>query len=234
MSPTESASGLGGLWVGISGAVPTPEEREAQQCSELDILMTVRRLAERIFTLGGRIVYGSHPTFTPIIESVALGMFPTPQTERVMMLVAPRYLFLPDALLTWDDFRTRHERYAVIEPIGTRTTAEDPALKKLRETLAEQADALVCIGGRPPRNNRIAGIEQEANFVRNAGKPLYLLGWAGGHARKLFEEQRASYLPALEKNQLNKAENEKLGRDCSIGESVRLVIEGLSRLAANR
>ena len=59
--------------------------------------MTVRRLVQRVFECGGRVVYGSHPTFTPIIESIALGMFGTGQRDRVTMLVARRYFYLPEA-----------------------------------------------------------------------------------------------------------------------------------------
>ena len=88
MIASGSAGASAALSVGFSGMIPTPDERKEQGCSELDILMTVRRLVQRIFELGGRVVYGSHPTFTPIIESIALGMFGTGQRDRVTMLVA--------------------------------------------------------------------------------------------------------------------------------------------------
>jgi hypothetical protein len=233
MSISGSAGALSGLCIGISGAVPTPEERQEQRCSELDILMTVRRLVERIFALDGRIVYGSHPTFTPIIESVALGMFGPGQHDRVTMLVAPRFFFIPEALHTWDEFADRHRHYAVVEPIGTPHMDRQPALDLLREALAAQADALVCIGGKSYRDI-IPGVEQEATLARKAGKPLYLLGWAGGHTRTLFERDYALNLQALGNNQLSNSENEKLCRECSISESVNLVIKGLSKIQANR
>ena len=106
----------------------------------------------------------------------------------------------------------------------------------LREALAAQADALVCIGGRSNREDphEIPGVQQEADLARKAGKPLYLMGWVGGYTRTLFDRDFASNLPALHNNHLDDLENEKLGRDCSISESVSLAIKGLLSIQAAR
>jgi hypothetical protein len=236
MNSSGTASALGDLTVGFSGMVPTPEERQEQGCSELDILMTVRRLTQRIFELGGRVVYGSHPTFTPIIESVALGMFGTNRPEHVTMLVARRYFHLPESLVSEEAYQARHGRYAAVQWIGTAQMDRQPALEMLRETLADKADALICIGGRsnPTNPGEVPGVQQEAELARRAGKPLYLLGWVGGYTRTLFDREFASNLPALRDNHLDDSENEKLGRQSSIAETVGLVIKGLLSIRAAR
>ena len=107
---------------------------------------------------------------------------------------------------------------------------------QLREALAAQADALVCIGGRSNREDphEIPGVQQEADLARQAGKPLYLLGWVGGYTRTLFDRDFASKLAELRNNHLDDQENEKLGRDCSIPESVSLVMKGLLSIQAAR
>ena len=81
--------------------------------------------------------------------------------------------------------------------IGTPHMERKPALDELREALAAQADALVCIGGRSNREDphEIPGVQQEADLARKAGKPLYLLGWVGGYTRTLFDRDFASEPP---------------------------------------
>ena len=54
--------------IGISGAVPDREDW-SEPAMDRGILEFVALFSGIVFKYGGRIVHGSHPTFTPIIAS---------------------------------------------------------------------------------------------------------------------------------------------------------------------
>jgi SLOG cluster2 len=213
--------------LGISGAVPEPEVLEEHKASSSDIHLTVRRIAERALADGHAIVYGSHPTFTPIIEDVALqqGLGPD-QRRRVKMFVAKRY-FTPEE---WQVYRDRHARYSEVEPIGDFNTAADQALRELRDRMVGEMDAMVCIGGKLHRDNKGTkpGVEEEYERAirRDPPIPIYLLGGPGGCTRQLYDRHD----PPKTSNGLNEDENRRLGESAQAWDAVELVFKGLSNL----
>jgi hypothetical protein len=109
----------GEFHIGISGAVPEPEVLRKHKAGSSDSHLSARRIVERAVAQGYVIVYGSHPTFTPIIEEAAL-LNPRPaQKKLVHMFVAKRY-FTPTE---WEDYFQKHLRYAKVEVICDFETA---------------------------------------------------------------------------------------------------------------
>jgi hypothetical protein len=217
--------------VGISGAVPDPHEMEKYGGNYRLIHLMVRRIVERVLEEDGNITYGSHPTFTPIIESVVTRMSGANQTKRVKrvrMFVAKRF-FAEEA--EWKNFYSRHNAYAMVKPVGQFDTERDPALTQLRKRMINNADALICIGGRFHADDPKAkpGVGQEVEIALRKQIPVYLVGICGGYTRHLYEQELASDANLL-RNKLSQTDNEALAKSADIWEAVNLILKGLTRI----
>ena len=215
-----------GLRIGLSGAVPEPEVLRDHGASSADIHLTVRRLVERALAQSDRIVYGSHPTFTPIIEEVASRRLRPDLDPRVMMFVAVRY-FSP---VDWEDYHQRHAHYAHVVPIGDFGTPVDDALHALRDAMVAEFDAMICIGGKLHRDERNAkpGVleEYERAVKRSPPIPIFLLGGFGGCTREIYEHRQ----PELVSNGLDAEEIRRLGETSQVWDAVELVFKGLDKI----
>lgn len=234
MQDAASGGRLAGICVGISGAVPAPKER--QKCGEVLIHNTLRRLVERILTAEGNIVYGSHPTFTDVIEGVAEGLFAEkPQPGRIRMYVGRRFFHPqpgtdePDPLMTEQDYEAKHRQFAELEWVGPPKGNRQEVLDELREGFISAAHALVCIGGKGSRQGIVPGVGQEAEIALHKGKPVFLMAWAGGYTETLYRDWRSGSRPRTW-NSLSDAENELLSDPGHASDSVDMVLEGLSRI----
>jgi 1,4-alpha-glucan branching enzyme len=227
------------MTVGLSGAMPDLADLTAHRWSELDIRTTVVYLVEGILKRGGRIIHGNHPTYRPLIEATA-GAEPGlwPDVKPVRMLVVAPYLKHGEA----DRLVAAHAGYADIEMVGPPpeqwALAGDAAaaevagplrkasLQKMREQMAGEADALVCVGGKGPRPGITPGVQVEAALVAARQKPVYVASALGGFARRVYE---TGALPEANKsnNGLTPAENEQLAAEGDPAEVARLVLKGL-------
>jgi hypothetical protein len=214
------------LRLGISGAVPEPEVLRDHKASSSDIHLTVRRIAERAMAQGDVVVYGSHPTFTTIIEEAALQGFRPDLNRRVHMFVAKRY-FTPEE---WEDYYQRHARYAHVEPIGDFNTPVDQALGELRDRMVREFDAMICIGGKLHRDTKGTkpGVEEEyKRALRHEPPiPIYLLGGPGGCTREIYDRRDSHEMT----NGLDDEDNRRLGESAQAWDSVELVFKGLNNL----
>jgi hypothetical protein len=219
---------LYGLKVGISGAVPLLAELRKYGGSELDIHFMLRRLVERVLGEDGSIVYGSHPTFTPIIETVAPGLVGANQVGRVIMFVARHFFPKPEK---WDNFFSRHSAYATVEPIGSYDMPRNSALTEMRREMIWQTDALVCIGGKFHEDDTAnqPGVEEEFGIAQKRAIPIYLIGTCGGYTRKLYEDRFADK-PTMLRNHLTNIENEALAKSADVWDAIDLVMKGLGRI----
>ena len=132
---------------------------------------------------GGRIIFGGHLTFTPIIVGTArqLGV----PAERVTLFQS-RY-FVTDAAL--DEHRPFVEVVA-LEPVGDD---RDASLTAMRRAMVDAgADALVAIGGRTAeRGLHRPGIDEEIDLARERGVRIFLVGEPGGRAAELAADEAA-------------------------------------------
>ena len=224
-------SKLQGMRVVIMGSLPDPAELSSHGVSERDLLLLLTRLVERVIKEGGLIVHGGHPTFTPVIESVARRMA-APNQEKSVVLYVMRRFFPNDQR---DDFLTRHEAYATVVVTGTPEDERENALAQFREAMLDGAEALVAIGGRTRSTVGAirTGLEEQVDFALQKLLPIYLVGGFGGTARQLFEERFALDSTPL-RNALGAEENRLLARDTDIWELADLILKGLAFDRASR
>lgn len=217
---------LDGMVIGLSGSVPSRDERAKYGCSDFDIHQVVQQLVTEIFAQGGRITFGAHPTFVPIIERVASSM-PGPRRDAlVRMFVARRFFDHPSQV---EDYEARHRSYCTLAWIGEHDTPRKPALDELRRKMIDQAEALVCVGGllHEDEPDVEPGVKQELEFALAKQIPIYLLGCFYGYTRWIYEDRFAAD-PSPLRNHLSPEENHVLGTQADVWTSVPLVLKGLA------
>lgn len=162
-----------------------------------------------VFAVGGRLVFGGHPSITPLIMMVAEEYLPEDIAERrelrgegratVIAYQSESFRFAtPQSTRNLEEWGLGELRWVEESGDKPRFTAEgtlihgsgDLALQRMREEMFEETKpvAAIFIGG-------MEGIEQEATMFRRAceGHPLYFIGAPGGAARNLAETQRADF-----------------------------------------
>ena len=165
---------LKGMKVFFSASVPECLENQAQE-KLVDLMV----LARWLFAAGGEIVYGGHPSITPVIHQCAqqTGV----SSNRIHLFQLRRFRHMaPEEI--WDP-----EVFSKIHWIGDgdRSLAEE--LGTMRDAMAEASHAAVFMGGkRGP-----GGIRDEyERFLSRHGtrRPMYLLGFLDGLSKDLIEE----------------------------------------------
>jgi hypothetical protein len=222
MSVESKTEPLSGIRVGISGAVPGANERQTHRYCESSIHDFIARLVFRIFEAGGSIVYGSHPTFTDVIDGVASRFFsPNRQPDRISMYVGRRFFHSqPEStdpeekhpLLASEVYEKMHQPFATIKWIGKPNDSREDTLKELRKDFVAEAQALICIGGKSQRPGKgPPGIHDEAWEAVKGQKPVFLIARYGGYTRTLYEEwKRKNMLSTNLNNGLTEQENATL------------------------
>jgi hypothetical protein len=129
--------------------------------------------------LGGSIVFGGHPTFTPLIVEAA--RLVVGETARDLVTVYQSEWFAAPAAL--------QELAAQVTVVPT-TRAADRAgsLTAMRTAMIRpaSADAVLAIGGRTHEGGKhTPGIDEEIRLARAAQLPVHLLGATGGRAAEL-------------------------------------------------
>src|SRR5262249_46318629 len=105
----------------------------------------------------------------------------------------------------------------------------DKSLNILRDTLVEQSNTFVAVGGKWWEvAASIAGVPREVELARGKHLPLFLLGDLGGSLRAYLQEQPELFRQC--KNGLTEAQNQELA---AIGDPIELasrICEQLARL----
>jgi hypothetical protein len=221
-----SAKPLKGLRVGISGAVP---EREFWKLPDTDraILLFVAQLSGLVFKLGGRVVHGSHPSFTPVIARQAERFAMSTQHDTSLTLLTSRLWPIDQ------DFLVRSSRVAdiILTPKIGRGDCSDAktrndSLTALRLTLAHEVNVLVAVGGKLHRgaaNN--PGVLEELSIARWRGAPCFVVASLGGFAGELDPTIVGQFSSG---NELDEVQSQDLiRRDTDIEATVGLLIAHL-------
>lgn len=158
----------------------------------------------------GRLVFGGHPTVTPLVQRVARDF----GEKRVELYQLAKYreeagpeVYEPEFVLHW---------------------VESDDLAPMREAMAEQARAAVFIGGRKAKNiGGIPGIRDEyRRFLdHHPDGPVYVLGLLDGEAGRLIEEMGDRPEP----NRLEPREQEALHRTTNVDLAASLILADLRR-----
>lgn len=190
---------LHGLRVGLSGAIPETAEWEGRAL-DWEILNAVSTLADTVFSGGGHLVHGAHPTFAPRILSLAepyarergapvvtfvlSGLFR--QEHLAQQLSDARYRDVLELVIVDPVYPPGHEGGDASDP-----EVRNASLTAMRERLIEGLDALVVIGGKRWRGSpNKPGILEEVELARARGIPCYPLGGLGGMAAELVDDPR--------------------------------------------
>jgi hypothetical protein len=160
----------------------------------------------------------------------------TPGIKPVKMHVVGPYVTELEA----EVLRREHEHYAEIEfvgPFATPNWSADSAaaqrmswLQEMREKLAADVDAMVCIGGRGVRPDvPRPGVQVEASLAVLASKPLYLAAALGGFAQHL-DYQHVLPEPEKRRNGLLSEDNAALAQQADPSRITELILKGLENV----
>ena len=203
---------LDGKFVFLSASFPSRERapRYYESADPDEITQAIVAACRAVLSANGRLVFGGHPTVTPLVMMVAEEYLPRSVEERLQIreqnqtLVTAYQLesfrpVLPVSTRRLDEWGLG--RLCWIEPGEAERPRFSPAgtlvhgsaqegLHLMRERmLAEtQAAAGIFIGG-------MEGIHDEARLFREVlpGRPLYFIGAPGGAARELAAEGPTSF-----------------------------------------
>jgi len=218
---TDSRNGdLGGLRVLLSASIP---EGVAGTPGAQDLYSAVAVLTRRILAAGGHLVFGGHPSVTPLILRAAAAVDRGPAAVTLYQAInfrdqAPAEVHDPSLFpnLHW---------------VGDPAAGIPENLSALREAMALDSAAAVLIGGRGEASlTREPGLREEYRRFRahHPGGPVYLVGLLGGEARRMAQEAAAGTL--AEPNGLD----EESRREVRFGRNLDLIGPAIARDLAGR
>lgn len=188
---------LTGLRIWLSGAVPESEAEnpsieepiETWKGSRLDygILGFVQEFSSLVFKLGGEIIHGCHPSFTPILLQQARKFQVGENKGRKLRLAVSNYFRSESSANDWERWQLDAD-LEIIPETSFDESQRDPSLTLLRERMASQCNAFVAIGGLwwagvPGR----AGIPKEFELAKSKQVPCFILGGFGGASKSYIE-----------------------------------------------
>jgi hypothetical protein len=227
----EKAAGLDslvGFEIGISGAVPE-RSRWTEPALDRAILEFISVFSALVIKYGGRIIHGSHPTFTPVIveqsRNFAQGSSQKPVTLWISELWADtpenqefcHYLDFTEIFVTKrvgsgnsDDFETRNN-----------------SLTLMRRHLVKSMNAMVSIGGLFHEDSEIKpGVLEEIELATSCGIPCFLIGGMGGMTARLARD--SEWLSKVN-NGLPDEQNRELLATNDIASCVSIILDHLIR-----
>jgi hypothetical protein len=195
----------------LAGSVPDREGFERVPEAPFVVEQAVVALARAVFAEEGKIVFGAHPSISPLVAAVAseyaLAQTGEAKNRRVRIYQSRAFSkVLPDE--TWDMCRfgfadlvwteaKNGEEYRPGEPASLKCPQ---SLKHMRESLIEDCKprAMVVIGG-------MQGVIEEADLYRkfcesnpNLRLEIFTAAYTGGVAKRLVKEDTSRFLTVLE------------------------------------
>lgn len=146
----------------ISGAFPDYDEIYKNSLTEAVIIY-----ARQIIQSGYTLVFGSHPTFQPIIFDIGK-LYSSDVTYSIEMHMDKTYASKYNLDLL-------HTKCHLILSDG---------LQKMRENMIcrEKAEMLICLGGKIKKDSLLQGVDIEVELARKCGIPVALVGTVGGRS----------------------------------------------------
>lgn len=195
-----SKTTLRGRTIFLSASVPTPDRGfERIEDAAFEIEQAVISLARSIFSAGGTLVFGGHPSISPLVAMVAGEYQPaflaeSGEGERAPLTtiyqseafreraVEANFLIfkLQSAKVVWTPVRRD----------SGETQSIDGSLFDMRTAMVEQTApaAMVCIGG-------MDGVHEEVEIYRKyfPRRPVFVLGRTGGASGILALQKGTSF-----------------------------------------
>jgi len=229
MSGTRLNVSLEGFDIGLTGAVPG-RESWSEPAMDRAILEFVALFSGIVFKYGGRMVHGSHPTFTPVILRQARlhagkGGSRKPVTLIMSDLWAKNY---PKEFV---EGVSDVAEFIVTKQIGDggpeNVETFNRSLAEMRQFLIESQNVMVAVGGKMhDKDGKKPGVLEEMEMAGKKGIPRFLIGGMGGFAAQYARELTPSSLH----NGLSDEENAQLFNTSDVSACVNVVFERLTKL----
>jgi hypothetical protein len=226
MSVTRLDISLEQFEIGLSGAVPDRNDW-SEPAMDRGILEFVSLFSGLVFKYGGRIVHGSHPTFTPIILRQA--RLHAAQRLRKPLTLVMSELWSKD--LTGDDINSMTDiaEFVVTKQIGeggpANTETRNNSLTAMRKVLVNSQNIMVAVGGKMHNHDgKVPGVGEEMSLAAERGIPRFLIAGLGGFAQELAKE----LTPADLDNSLTQEQNVSLFGSDDVGACVNVIFEHLA------
>lgn len=208
-------NGFAGIPVLLSASLPE-ELRGTHRALDLQQLLVA--LLRGLLTGGGRLVFGGHPSVTPLIHRIASEAgLNVPSIELYQLTrfrdEAPEEIYAPTFSLHW----------------------VDAELSTMQEEMAKRSAAALFIGGKTSGNvGPRPGIREEyERFLSlHPEGPAYLLGLLDGEALRMIGELEEA--GCREPNGLSPAELKLLHQTTDVDVAVSLVLADLRRVFGAR
>ena len=226
MSITKLDISLEQYEVGISGAIPNRADW-SEPAMDRGILEFVALFSGIVFKYGGRIIHGSHPTFTPIILRQAR-LQATGRPRKPVTLVMSQ-LWAYDLNSTDIEAMTDIAELVITQKIGDKgpedTETRNRSLSAMRRVLIDAQNVTVAVGGLLHSGDGIVpGVAEEIALAERKRIPRFLIGGLGGFAKKLAEE----LAPAKLNNALLEEQNLRLFHTNDVAACINVLFEHMA------
>lgn len=213
--------------IGLSGAVPDRKDW-SEPAMDRGILEFVSLFSGIVFKYGGRIVHGSHPSFTPIILRQAR-LQAANRSRRPVTLVMSN-LWASD--MPSEDIEAINDiaELVITKKIGSGSVADtdtrNRSLAAMRRVLIDAQNVMVAVGGKLHSGDGIVpGVGEEIKMAQDKGIPQFLIAGLGGFARDLARQ----LTPQSLHNSLSHRANVALFGTNDVAASVNVLFEHLAR-----
>jgi len=169
-----------GLRVMLSAGLPDELKGTPRAQRLYDVLVVLSRA---LAAAGARLVFGGHPTITPVIDQAVSALVVGRDFTRLYQAAYFRAQVLQEVL--------DPTRFPDVHWIGDPAAGYQASLTAMRQAMVEDARAAILIGGRSARSGTpVPGLREEHKLflkVHPEG-PVYLLGLLDGEARRMIGE----------------------------------------------
>lgn len=225
MNVTRLNISLEHLEVGLSGAVPDRKDW-SEAAMDRAILEFVALLSGIVFKYGGRVVHGSHPTFTPVILRQARQHAGQRERKPVTLVMSELWA----SQLSPEDIAgmTDCAEFIVTKKIGAGgpedAETRNRSLTAMRRILIDAQNVMVAVGGKMHRGDgMVPGVGEELELAANKGMPRFLVAGMGGFAAEYAKQ----LVPASLDNGLTNEQNEMLFTTHDVSACVATIFEHL-------
>jgi hypothetical protein len=227
MSLTKLEISLEEYEIGLSGAVPDRKDW-SEPAMDRGILEFVALFSGIVFKYGGRIVHGSHPTFTPIILRQARLQAGKRSRKPVTLVMSD--LWARDMRAEDIESLTDVAEFVITKQVGLgdwrNAATRNRSLTAMRRVLIDSQNVMVAVGGKMhSRDGIVPGVHEEMKLAKEKGIPRFLIAGLGGYARKLAKKLTPSSL----RNSLSQRANVALFSTDDVAACVNLLFEHLAR-----
>jgi uncharacterized protein len=184
-------------------------------------------LATKLFSEGGSVIHGSHPSFIQPLEDAAKRFIAASGEIGALTLVrAQKYSESEQAEAEID----KHRKFAIVQVVpAAPDDSPSDELTPMREWMAERSDVVVCVGGKWWNLNKSkAGVPTELDAMLELGKPAFVVAGFGGAIAGYIKEN-AGILSKLQ-NGLSDGENQSIAVETEVEKIVDTIVDQLKRL----